>query len=219
MNLFKRATLVGGVALMMASVCLPAFAQGPGGRMRGGMITAARIPVGVLAPALKLTADQQTKIQGIETKLQDDTKALRPTPGAQVDQQTRRDNFMKMRQLTQTADAAITGMLSPDQTTALKGLVKDLAALNFVGITPEALPFLKLTDDQRAKLVTIGTAGQADMRAKMTAAGGDRSQFRQIFMQARQDARTKVDAVLTDDQKAALKAHAPRGFGGGRRGG
>lgn len=59
---------------------------------------------------------------------------------------------------------------------------------------------LKLTDDQTAKILAIYKASAAK-RDSVRNAGGDREAMRPIMM----DANNKVQAILTDDQKAAYK--------------
>lgn len=59
---------------------------------------------------------------------------------------------------------------------------------------------LKLTDDQSAKILVIYKAAAAK-RDSVKSAGGDREAMRPIMM----DANTKVQAILTEDQKAAYK--------------
>lgn len=59
---------------------------------------------------------------------------------------------------------------------------------------------LKLTDDQTAKILTIYKES-ATKRDSVRNAGGDRTAMRPIMMEAN----TKVQAILTDDQKAAWK--------------
>jgi periplasmic protein CpxP/Spy len=59
---------------------------------------------------------------------------------------------------------------------------------------------LKLTDDQSAKILAIYKQS-AVKRDSVRNAGGDRDAMRPIM----QDANNKVQAILTDDQKAAYK--------------
>jgi len=59
---------------------------------------------------------------------------------------------------------------------------------------------LKLTDDQTAKILAIYKASAAK-RDSVRNAGGDREAMRPIMM----DANNKIQAILTDDQKAAYK--------------
>ena len=59
---------------------------------------------------------------------------------------------------------------------------------------------LKLTDDQTSKILAIYKASAAK-RDSVRNAGGDREAMRPIMM----DANNKIQAILTDDQKAAYK--------------
>jgi protein CpxP len=80
---------------------------------------------------------------------------------------------------------------------------------------------LKLTDDQTAKILDIYKTSAAK-RDSVKKAGGDREAMRPIMM----DANTKVQAILTDDQKAAwkkmmedMRAKQQQNGGGGGGGG
>ena len=54
------------------------FGGGQFGRPGGGELSVVQIPVAVLSPALKLTADQSSKIKGMQDKLDAARKAMRP---------------------------------------------------------------------------------------------------------------------------------------------
>lgn len=76
---------------------------------------------------------------------------------------------------------------------------------------------LKLTDDQSAQILAIYKASAAK-RDSVRNAGGDREAMRPIMMEAN----TKVQAILTDDQKATwkkmmedMRAKQQNGGGGG----
>lgn len=76
---------------------------------------------------------------------------------------------------------------------------------------------LKLTDDQTTQITAILKASAAQ-RDSVKNAGGDRTAMRPIMMAANQ----KIQAILTDDQKAAYKkmmddmrAKMQNGGGGG----
>jgi HlyD family secretion protein len=70
---------------------------------------------------------------------------------------------------------------------------------------------LDLNPDQKAKTEAI----VADMRQKMPAAFGDRDAMRKLFA----DMNTKIEAVLTPEQKTRYQAMRAQLQGGGRRGG
>ena len=80
---------------------------------------------------------------------------------------------------------------------------------------------LKLTDDQSAQILAIYKASAAK-RDSVRNAGGDREAMRPIMMEAN----NKVQAILTDDQKAAwkkmmedMRAKMQQNGGGGGGGG
>lgn len=216
MNLIKKVGLPLGLALCIAASSAPAFAQGFRGRGPG--ISVVEIPIPVLAPALKLSDAQKDQIGAIDTQYQADVRALRPAPGAPRDPQTFRQMFQKTRDLTQTDSQKIEALLSDQQKTDLKLLLKDLQAITMTGIPVAALPAVQLTGDQRAKIIKIGEEAQAAIQQKIQDAGGDFSQIRAALGPIRQDAKAKADALLTADQLAILQKYPQGGgFGGGRR--
>jgi protein CpxP len=76
---------------------------------------------------------------------------------------------------------------------------------------------LKLTDDQTAKVTAIYTAMGAK-RDSMMKAGADRTAMRPL----NQEANTKIEALLNDEQKAAWKKQQEEmraRMGGGQGGG
>ena len=228
----------GGVLAVLAiaaSACTVALAQGPGGGfggrggfgggMMGGMAqpSAATIALPLLQINLKLSADQPAQIYDIQNNLEDarilaqppQVQGQRPT---QDEMQAYRD---KVKQLTKDADAKIAAVLATDdQKAALAKLITDEGNSQADGIPVEANATLNLTQDQTDKLSAVATTFWA--AAAQAQAGGN---FRAIF-QARNQARTDAQAVLTDDQKAALTQYLkdhPRlrtfmAFGGGRGG-
>jgi protein CpxP len=160
--------------------------QGRGQGRRGGRISLATLPVATLDTALKLTADQKTKVTAIQEKYRTDSQALRPAQGAQPDPA----NAQKLRELTMKTNTEIEAILSKDQNEKFKEIVKELTGITRAGI-PAALALeLDLTADQKAKIEAIAKETQTKVQS-----GGDRRA-------AMEEARTKIDAILTAEQKA-----------------
>jgi Spy/CpxP family protein refolding chaperone len=84
-----------------------------------------------------------------------------------------------------------------------------------VGIPPQALGVLKLTDAQKTELMTIAKEAQDKMAALPP------EERRTKGMDIRRDVRTRMDTVLTAEQKAALQKwqqeHRPPARGGSPR--
>jgi protein CpxP len=66
---------------------------------------------------------------------------------------------------------------------------------------------VKLTDDQKTKATEVYNAAAAEMKKMMeeVQAGGDRSGMREKMTKMTADTDTKINAVLTEDQKKAYK--------------
>lgn len=165
---------------------------------RQSRTTVSSLPVDTLDTLLKLTSEQKTKIKSIQDKLGEDSKSLRPQPGSQPDPADRQ----KLRDLTKKADEEIDALLTSEQRDKLKVTLKDMDTLRGVGLPPAVFADLKLTDDQKKKFEEIAK----DVRDKVQG-GGNRRELTQ-------DARSKAEALLTTEQRAALdkymKEH-PRG--------
>jgi Spy/CpxP family protein refolding chaperone len=201
-------------------VSLPAFAQAPAapgqpgqgqgrGQGRRGQrgVSLATIPVDALDSAVKLKADQRTKIQAIQDKLRTDSQALRPQPGSPPDPANRD----KMREMNQKAIADIEAILTTEQKDKLKTAMAEMGTLRSVGIPLALAGSLKLTDDQKKKIADISK----EIREKMQ--NGGQGADRRALMQ---EGRTKVEAILTAEQKAAIEKYNkehPRGQGRGQR--
>jgi Spy/CpxP family protein refolding chaperone len=201
----------------MITLSAAAFAQGePGqgggrrfGRQGGRGMMLAMIPVAALDAELKLSADQKTKITAIHDKFEANTKALRPQPGTQSDPA----NFQKLRELSQQANQEIQAVLTDQQKAKLPVAVRNLMMLRTVGIPVQVYGDLKLTDTQKQQIQTIVRETQEKMRALSP------DERREKGRELRQEAQSKVSALLTDSQKTTIanyeKAH-PRGRGGRR---
>ena len=118
-----------------------------------------------------------------------------------------------MQKLDKTASDKITAVLTDDQKAALPGVIQMLGALQSAGIPPQALGVLKLTSAQKQKAIAISKEMQQAIQAAM------QDQDRQAMQDARTKCHDKIQALLTDEQKAALDKFAkdhPRQ--GGQRG-
>lgn len=64
---------------------------------------------------------------------------------------------------------------------------------------------LKLSDEQKTKVLAIYTAQGAEMTKAREAAGSDMSGMREKMTKMNDETNTKIDAVLTAEQKPAFK--------------
>ncbi len=65
---------------------------------------------------------------------------------------------------------------------------------------------LKLSDEQKTKVLAIYTAQGAEMAKAREAAAGDMSGMREKMTKMNEETNTKIDGVLTAEQKPAFKA-------------
>jgi len=65
---------------------------------------------------------------------------------------------------------------------------------------------LKLTEDQKTKVLAVYTAQNAEMAKAREGAGGDMSGMREKMTKMTAETNTKIEAILTDEQKPIFKA-------------
>lgn len=120
----------------------------------------------------------------------------------------------------------IKAMLTDQQKQMVPQLLKDVSLLGSVGIPIDLAGTLKLTDDQRARLIVIAFHARPEFSADVQEAQESRNpeKSRGAMENLRKETRQKVFGVLTADQKTAVekweKDHPrPEPGGPGRRGG
>ena len=207
------------------------FGQFGGGQFGGrGGAQLSNLSVATMDSGLTLTADQKTKIKAILDKKDADTKALPAlpafTPGQPpADPQAFQEAFQKRGEINAKANSDIHALLTDDQKAKLPAFLQELGAMQQAGIPGGVLGDLKLTADQKKKVLAQAQANQQEMRDKMQAAqqSGQRMS-REDMMAMRKDATDKVTALLTPTQRATLEKYTREhpqpafgGFGGGRR--
>ena len=199
------------------------------GGQGGGRIQLVTTPVEVLASELKLTSEQADKIKTIQAAYRKDRDSMMPDGpggpggggqgggpgggGQDGNQGGAPPDREAMQKLDKTASDKITAVLTDDQKAALPGVIQMLGALQSAGIPPQALGVLKLTSAQKQKAIAISKEMQQAIQAAM------QDQDRQAMQDARTKCHDKIQALLTDEQKAALDKFAkdhPRQ--GGQRG-
>lgn len=214
MNRTRLVLASAGLAVFLG-ISAASYAQNPdpgagrparqGQRGQRGQVSAASLPVDVVDKMVKLTPEQKTKLTAIHDKYIADMKALpAPQPGQPVDQETRQ----KRTEINTAARTQIEALLTDGQKKKLEDGLKDLSALRAAGVPLELVADLKLTDEQRKQIAEI----QKDTQAKRQALTPEerRTKGREL----NQEARTKIEAILTADQKAQIEKYRkehPRG--------
>ncbi len=234
----KRMLLVVAAVLVTAT----AFAQpGAGGRQRqGGMripgmrmmdrpLTLSQVPAATMKAVFKLTADQEKKVEAVQSKTWDRLRGLMPRmqPGQRPDPKAFEALRPKFEAAFKKADGEILAILTPAQRKQVPAMLKEMQALRGSGLPMSLAGSLKLTSAQIAKLEAIGKERSA-ATAKLFQGTQDRMAAMQKMGEIRDNARKKALGVLNAQQKAAVekweKEHPRRGFmmggpGMGRPGG
>jgi len=193
----KQASLA-VVTLLTCTMAVPTLAQGQRAerpnRRAGARIIVAQLPVELLQGVCKLTPDQVTKIKGIQAKLAEDLRALRPQRGAPQDPAA----AQKRRELIEQANKEILALLTDEQKEAVRKAAPELAVLRALDIPLQVVADLKLTEEQKQKLAQIAK----ELREKV--AGLPQEERRSKMRELTQEARQKAEAVLTAEQKATI---------------
>jgi Spy/CpxP family protein refolding chaperone len=203
----------GGLAFALLLLSGVALGQGVrAGRQAGprnAQAQVAQVPVELLETLCKLTPEQVTKIRAIQTKLQEDLRALRPRRGDAPESAA----AQKRRDLTQQAATEINNVLTPEQKEALRGAAAELSALRSLNIPLQVVPELKLTAEQKQKIAQIAK----EIREKVRALPVEerRAKSRELLTEAR----SRIEALLTDEQKGVIQKarEQARRRGAGRR--
>ncbi len=231
--LHRTACLAGLLAVVLA---LPAWAQRgrPGGfpgRFGGGMFFRGGKLMLLRAEAvqkeLKLTDEQKELLRDVGEELREKMRSLRD-----VDREQR---AAEMQKIFRTAEEMVDAILEPEQAERLNQIQLQ-ATLRFAGagvfLRPDVAKKLGLTDEQKEKIEQIVQETRIDFRRMREMSPEQRREFfrglRERMRKAREEAISKVMAILTDEQKETWKKMLgapfnveelmrPFGFPGGRR--
>ena len=209
------AVMAGTLSISNVLLAQPPAGAPPGGGFRGGFggrgggaTTLANAPLDVLTDVLKLTDMQKSDIEKYQKAYQmfqqanrPDFSAGRPDPAVMAEIQKKTEESNK------SYSDKIKGLLNDDQKKQVPDVLKDFKLLNGAQIPLGLFSKIKLTDDQKKKLDEIETASQKDQKEKLDEAqkSGDFQSVRQAMQESRAALQTKVNEVLTDEQKELIK--------------
>ena len=185
------------------------------------------VPLSAIDAELKLSDPQKESIKQIQDRFHRDQRALLPgfrggsvrvpgigvpgsgapgngaEPGSPDSTQQMLATMQKWRALEEKASAQISEILTDAQRAALPVAVTELDALATAGIPLDILGDLKLSQDQKARIVSISETSRQELRQKITAAreSADLQQIPDIAQSVRNYARKQVMAVLSPSQK------------------
>jgi Spy/CpxP family protein refolding chaperone len=171
--------------------------QGRGQRGQRGQVSLANLPVDTVDKLVKLTPDQKTKVTAIHDKFVEDTKGLRPAQGQQPDPAS----LQKRRELTTAANQQIEALLTEEQKKKLGEARDEMRLLTAAGAPAGMIGELKLTDDQKKKIAEL----RKEVDAKLNGLSPEerRSKRREL----EQENRSKVEALLSTEQKAQIEKY------------
>src|SRR5262249_49190353 len=189
---------------LAALLALPALAQQPrqqrGGG--GGNTFATLLANEGVQKELKIEKDQADKVKDAITKVTDKHKDERAKL-RDLGQDERRTKTAELNKVETTEIlAAMDEVLKPEQVKRLKQIELQQAGSRAFS-RAEVQSALKLTDEQKEKIKTINETvakEMADLRA-----GGNAQGNREKIATLRKESDEKVQAVLTDAQKKAMK--------------
>ena len=201
-GLFK-VVLTLGVAGLLAGPALAQRPGGGGGRFGGpGML----LQNEGVQKELKMDKEQVTRareaLQKVQEKHRDDFAQLRD-----LSPEERREKLQELnRKVSEEARAALKEILKPEQAKRLRQIeLQQQGPMAFND--PEVQSTLKLTDEQKEKVKTVGQEMQSQMRELFQGGGqgGDFEKAREKMTSLRKEATEKVLGLLNDDQKRSWK--------------
>ncbi|WP_165230916.1 hypothetical protein [Aquisphaera insulae] len=192
---------------LVAFLAVPAMAQPPGGGRGFGFGGPGGGGLGMLLSnksvqeELKLAGDQVEKVKELADKTRE--KIEKATEGLEG-----QERFAKVREISKEleddAKAAIKDVLKPEQITRLHQIRNQtLGYLAFAN--EEVAKKLELTDAQKDEVKSISEEAGSKMREIFQESQGDRQAARTKINELRKETLAKVEAKLTDAQKATWK--------------
>jgi Spy/CpxP family protein refolding chaperone len=195
-----RVLLVLGLTALLASPAMAQRGRGRGGFGGPGFFVGNK---GV-QKELKLTDEQVKKaedaLKTIREKHQQEFAGIQDLP-----QEERREKFQALNKtVSEEQTKALADVLSADQVKRLKQIMLQVRGAQAFA-DPEVQKELKLTDDQKDKIKTIGDDARQEGQSIREAAAGDFQEMQKKMAALNKETMEKVSGVLTDDQKKAWK--------------
>lgn len=167
-------------------------------RTRAARISTAEVPMPLLDSVVTLTAEQKDKLKPIYEKYATEVKALAPAGARKAGEPADPTVRQKRTELQRTTATQIEAVLTTDQLKKLKQATPQITAARSAGLPLPVLVDLKLTEEQRKQIADI-VKGVADQLKGMPA---DERKARSKELQ--REGRTKVEAMLTAEQKEVI---------------
>jgi Spy/CpxP family protein refolding chaperone len=164
---------------------------------------------------LKLDEEQIKKIEEVNKKIRDLNSGLRDLP-REEQQQKRQENMTKAAEMSKEALA----VLKPEQSKRLKQLQYQRDGVMVLATSEDARKELNLTQEQADKIKAISDDQRTQMREMFQGGGGgggDRQEAQKKMEELRKTTQTKLEGVLTDEQKTKWKEMLGEPFKGNLR--
>lgn len=195
---------------VLSLLALPALAQrqpfGLGGMMGQGGAAALLMNKSV-QDELKMTEEQKGKMSGFQQKMFENMKDVFGKL-QDVKPEERREKLQEiMKELTASSDKMVKEILKPEQAKRLQQIEMQQAGIRNL-VKEDIQKTLKLNDDQKDKLKTISDDVAKDVQEIFRDAGRDpqkMTEARKKMEGVRKEALEKANAILTAEQKKALK--------------
>ena len=190
---------------LVAALSAPAMAQGRGGF--GGMMGGS--PVGLLAnpgvqKELKLDSEQVEKATALATSTREKMMGLRDQLQGLQGQEAQAKRTELMKPINEEAMKSAHAFLKPEQLKRLHQISLQQQGPNALS-DPATAKKLGITDEQAGKVKTILADMQSEMGEIRQSANGDFQAMMPKIQALRKETTTKVQALLTEDQKKTWK--------------
>jgi len=203
-HLWKISLAVFAVALLVG----PAMAQRPGGGFGGPMSVSQLLTNKSVQEELKLDKDQIAKIEEVTKKYRDDNKAEydKIGRGSTLSREEQAELRRKLGEgMTKVINEA--KVLKEDQSKRLRQI--QIQQMGLAAFSEEDVQkALKLDDKTKDTIKTITEDVRKDAQKLFADAGMDFQKLREIGQKVQEmnkEAREKVEKLLSEDQKKALK--------------
>jgi hypothetical protein len=204
------------ISALTFAVALPAKAQGGGGggqgggQRRGGRGFGPQTPWSLVnrddvKKDIQLTDDEKTKLDAAQADMRSKMQEMRQNGGQGGDRAAMMAAFQKMQEEYATT---VKGILTPAQQDRLVQIYIQLNGSSAVA-NADVQKKLNLPAETVAKIKALQDAQQkanADLRAKAQSGEIDRAQIGELMQKNNEIMKTELEKVLTDDEKAKLKA-------------
>ena len=186
----------------------PGMGQGMGG---GGAMLLANEDV---KKDLKLSEEQVKKLEEVSKKMRDAMGGMRD-----LSPEERREKMREMQGKMQEMNKEAMGILSADQQKRFKQIQRQAGGITAALNDEEVKKELNLTEEQQEKIKGINEDMRSQQRELFQGGGqgGDRQEMQKKMEELRKNTQSKIEGVLTSEQKTKWKEMLGEPFKGNLR--